>query len=635
MRNSMFFKKNMAILESKYPDLAAEVRASSKVISKCMVIKSKTGDPNVIVKRDLDHIMLYDNDDPFGYCKTYFEELNINHAPIVVFMGLGLGYHLHLFLRLYGDRWGARKIIIFEEDIELFRLALQFADLEQIISHPDIHLFVGHDPEEAFTQIRKNIITEKGIHNFMRSTKIIPLPAHILLNNEYYLRALNTTKKAFRQMMILAGNDPTDSFVGMDNLLSNLKHIVSNPGIKLLYDKFKGMPAVTVASGPSLNKNIHLLKDIRERALIVCCDASLVPLMKRDIRPHIVVSLERTDGTEYFFEDVRDLEGIYLAICPLVRPRAFDSFKGGKFIVHRTFSHFDWLHQDKGALSIGPAVSNMAFKVSEALGCDPIIMIGQDLAFAEGGDTHVKEMPFGERDEYYHKEVLEVEGNNGRPVKTSRAWEIFRSHHEEDIKSYEGLCINATEGGAKIRGARVMPFKEAIDRYCRDKIHPNSIVSEASSNFYRDIDVQKELKQFLPRIRGTREALESLIKVFKDFHDETRLAQKTTIHPFIYEGAKMDKDALTEIAKKFLELLNSYLKDQDVNDIMLHTLQPHLVWFANRLNFLPEIYPDEDCLRSAQVLMIKEWLGVLGQFFVSTADSLSEAETLVSETLRN
>jgi hypothetical protein len=575
--------------------------------------------------------MLYDNDSPFEYCKRFFDGLNMRYAPIIVFLGLGLGYHLQLFLDNYGRRLGAKKIIIFEKDYNLFRLALQMVDLQKIIKHSEIHLLVGDDIEDATVKIRKEILHETKTVNQIRSTKVIPLPSHILLDRQYYLRALDSTKKAFRQVMVLSGNDPLDSFLGLNNVLENIENIVSNVGINRLFDKFKGKPAVTVASGPSLNKNMHLLKELSKQALIVCCDASLLPLMRQNIRPHIVVTMERTDGTEYFYEKVPDFEDMYLAFCPLVRPKTFDSFKGKKVIVHRPFSHFDWLHHDKGTLSIGPSVGNMAFKVAEVLGCNPIILIGQDLAFAPDGDTHVKDMPFGERDDFYHEDVVMVEGNDGKPIKTSRAWEVFKKSFEEDIYSYSGLCINATEGGAKIIGAEVMTFSQAIEKYSQDTFFPIQIIEEAISDFNKDLNVREEMEQFLPRIKDTRQSIEELIEEFKELHDQTRRTQKEIIIPFINKKAAVDKEAFEAIIEKSLELLESYLKDQNVKDIMMHTLQPLGLWFNNKFNFLHDVYSDEDCLSSAQVLMIKEWAGTVGQFLVSTLDSLNKTEETLVE----
>lgn len=628
MHNGSPFQKNMAELEKRYPVLAEKVRKTSRDESKYKVIGSKAGEPNVLLARETDFLLLYDRDNPSASCTTYLNGLNIRYAPIVIFLGLGLGYHALLYMNNYGKSCDTKKIIIFEEDISLFRTTLEIIDITFIISHPDIYLFVAEEPLEAAMQIRTKNLIQNDFNSYMRSIKVIPLPSNIILNKEYYYTVLDKIKQATRQQMVLAGNDPIDSFMGLENMLFNLKNIITTPGINLLYNQFKGRPAVSVASGPSLNKNIHLLNELHDRALIVCCDASFLPLMKRNIRPHIVVGMERTDGTEIFYENVPDFEGIHLAFCPLVKPRTYDSFKGNKFIVNRPFSHFEWLHIDRGMLSFGPSVGNMAFKIAEVLGCDPIILIGQDLAFAEDGDTHVKGMPFGERDDYYHENVIEieVEGNNGKPIKTCRTWDVFRQYFEEDMQRYTGLCINATEGGARIRGTKVMTFREAIDAHCHDRFQPEVVIADALSHFDKDLDIQKEYEATLSRIHATRETLQNLINRFKDFHEETRIVQRNILNPFIHNRDIPDRGIMRGITTKFLETLDIYLNDKNIQDIMLHTLQPQLLWFANKFNFLSEIYSDEDCLISSQILMIKEWLGVIGQLYVSTEDVLGEAE---------
>jgi len=623
------FEKNMSALEAKYPELAAKIKKNSIDENRYKVVHADTGEPNLLVASNDSFIMLYDNASPYEYCKKFFEGMNIAYAPIVILLGFGLGYHLHMFTQLYANKAQVKKIIIFEDDINFFHLAMEMIDFSHVITHPDIHLFIGEDPGALFPQIRKEILAEEGLLYHLRSTKVIPLPANILLNDGYYRKTLDITRMAFRQTMILAGNDPTDSFIGIDNMLGNIKHIVSHPGINQLRDKFKGRPAVTVASGPSLEKNMHLLKNIRDRALIIACDSSFLPLMKRDMRPHIVASLERTAGTGKFYEDVTDVDGIYLAFCPLVQPDVYDSFKGKKIIVYRPFSHFDWFQLDKGALPIGPAVSNMAFAIAEYLGCDPIIMIGQDLAFAEDGDTHVEDMLFGERDEFYFSSMIEVEGNDGRSVKTSRTWEIFKSAHEEDIRYHKGLCINATEGGAKIMGASVMSFAEAIKKYCRNEFFPEAIITDSISDFEKKVNITEELKTLLGRCVETRHALEDTIRILSDFRKEILDVQTNMVRPFMYEGGTVDSGYLLSVSERYLGIMETFLKDRDMYNIMSHTVQPLLVWFTNKINYLREIYSHEDCLHSAQILMIKDGLGVTGQLFVSTIDALERTEQMI------
>ena len=114
-------------------------------------------------------------------------------------------------------------------------------------------------------------------------------------------------KRAIIEKMVLTGNDSLDSFVGLENLLLNLKYVLYNPGVDTLFDRFRGKPGILVASGPSLDQNMHLLKGLTNRAVIASCDASFIPLMNAGIRPHIVGTHERTPGTHLFYKGIENL----------------------------------------------------------------------------------------------------------------------------------------------------------------------------------------------------------------------------------------------------------------------------------------------------------------------------------------
>ncbi|MCD6198226.1 MAG: motility associated factor glycosyltransferase family protein [Deltaproteobacteria bacterium] len=634
MAKNLTYEQNMEFLEKRDSKLAGRVRAADKGDS-FKIIRSKTGYPNVIIEKGFDAEALYDNSDPLKYCRQYLKSLDIKYAPIVIFMGLGLGYHLNLFFKEYSKRLKTEEIVIFEENIGLFRLALELGDFRKIISHSNIHLFVGEDPETAFPKLRTEILLSEKNRIVLRSVKIIPVPASILQGNEYYLRALKTVKDAARQVMITAGNDPFDSLVGLENMFKNLEDIISSPGLNLFHDRFKGRPGILVAAGPSLNKNMHLLKDLRDRALIISCDASFIPLMKNGIRPHLVTSLERTPGVDLFYSGVKDFQGTYFVACPVLMPEVFSAFKGEKIIAYRAFSHFDWLENEKGSLSTGMSVANMAFKILEALECDPVILVGQDLAYSEEGDTHVEGNIFGERSEgILQKPTIMLEGNDGRPVRSERQWEIMKNTYEEDLEAWPGKCINATEGGARIRGAEAMTLNEAIRKYCTEEFRPELIIKEVFSDFERkNVDVEGELKRIRRKAIETRKTVRVTINKFKEALKDARLAEKEIIRPFIDKGSAIDTERLLDIEKKFLELsktLNDQ-RDRKLFDITAHTVQPYDTWFTHELSFLKDIYTDKDCLPAATVLKMKEWFAVIGHLLVCTEDVLKKTEKELGE----
>lgn len=626
MKKSIIFEQNLNALSKTDPDLAVRVREAAGN-DHYKIIESRTGHSNVLVKRNSGWVALYDNDDPVKYARAYLEGLNIKHAPIIVFMGLGLGYQLDQFFGLLSEDLETKGIIIFEKDIRLFRFAMELGDFSNILVHPHIHFFVGKDPEESFVKLRREVFSRQVYG--LRSLKIIPLPASVLLDNEYYLKAVETVKKAACQVMILTGNDSFDSLVGLENMLANVKHIVSNPGINTLYGKFRGKPGIVVAAGPSLNKNMHLLKGSRDKALIISCDASFIPIMKKGIRPHLVSSMERIPGVNLFYSGIEDFSGVYFVAPAIVTPETIEAFKGRKFIAYRRYTHFDWLEMDKGSLLAGMSVANLAFKILVELGCDPIILVGQDLAYSEDGDTHVKGNIFGNRDEEIRQQTaIELEGNYGKPVKSEKLWEIMKLCYEEDIACYEGTCINATEGGAKIRGAEIMTLAEAIQHHCRESFYPQNILDETYDSFSCEPVLDKEMKRIYDKVLHTQRILGDAIDDFQAALDEARLVEGEIIQPFIDGNSEVDVDMerLLCVEKKWLELGANIVKEKNLYDITAQTLQAYDTWLASELCFLKDIYTDKEILSMARVKKMKEWFAVLGSFLVCTRDILAKTE---------
>jgi len=385
---------------------------------------------------------------------------------------------------------------------------------------------------------------------------------------------------------------------------------------------------VLVAAGPSLNKNMHLLQGLQEKALIISCDASFIPIMKKGIRPHLVASLERTPGVDLFYSGIKNFSGVYFIALPILMPEVIDAFKGKKFIAYRGFSHFGWLEEEKGTLNVGISVANLSFKILVELGCDPIILIGQDLAYAEDGDTHVEGDIFGSRSEHIRSQpVIELEGNDGKPVKSEKSWEIMKYTYEEDIAAYKGTCINATEGGARILGTEIMPFRKAIEKYCKEAFKPHLILDEAYANFSKHVDIAGEMRRIGKKREESCKILGDSIVEFQEALEMTSQAEKEIIQPFLEKGSvDINMERLTAIEQKFLDLSDTFGKNRILWDLMSHTLNAYDVCFSNELGFLRDIYSDETCLAMARVKKIKDWFSIVGMFLTLTRDLLEKTE---------
>jgi hypothetical protein len=468
------YKKNYAALQKRYPDLA--LLLSMVEIKRYKLVKADNCMANVMV----DGQYYYLGNLP-RYCEESFKGLKLKNVKIPVFCGFGLGYEIHYWMQTKAKEYASQAIIIFEKDVELFQCAMNVTDIRPIIENPHIHLFVGLPLEKLYPVLRQHFVDNLQELLMCGATQPVFLYPAMRMNKEYYMRVVQTYFEAAYHAIQNFGNCPEDSLIGLENMLDNVGEIVRNPGINLLYDKFKGKPAVIVATGPSLKKNMHLLKGLEDKALIIACDSSLKLLMQNGIKPHMVASLEREHEVQQFFEgfEPEDVKDVYMTACPVLYNHVYEAYNGPKIIVYRNFDHFKWLEIDRGILNIKLSSANMAFKIAEALGCDPIILVGQDLAYGPDGETHATKVPFSAEGEA----IFDVKGNIADMVKTNSGWYSFLKAFEVDIAEHSGRVINCTEGGAYIPGTTIAPFQDAIDKYITNIISPLDTIHESLQAF--------------------------------------------------------------------------------------------------------------------------------------------------------
>ena len=469
---SPLYRRNMEAMRSHYPELAEQVaRCPFSGRYRLEPSARKDGTPNLYcVEGDFYY---YDNQDPIADAKKQLEQLKLRNAKLALCLGTGLGYELVYFGVDFVIPANTQALLVLEKDLELFKLACHCSDMSKMLVNPSVFFLVGATPEQFYVPL-KNAIKNNMWYLYMRTLKPFFHLSSLRLAKDYYLGAIRTVNEASAHSVLDFGNCPDDSLIGIENMLLNLATIIRNPGVDRLYGAFKGKPAIIASTGPSLNKNKHLLKGLEDKALLLCPDASLPILLDMGVRPHLVTSLERVIHVTHFFKNLTEeqLSETYLAACPVIRKEVYDLYRGPKLIVYRNLDHFKWLEVERGILDIKASSGNMAFKIAAAMGCDPIILIGQDLSFTSDGATHASGNLFGEKQAGMFYEMITVPGNDGNPVQTNSTFFSFLKGYEVDVAEYQGACVNATEGGALIQGTKIMTFAEAIERYLSEDYQP-------------------------------------------------------------------------------------------------------------------------------------------------------------------
>lgn len=292
-----------------------------------------------------------------------------------------------------------------------------------------------------------------------------------------FFRYINDIRDNF---VFLIGNDLNDTLCGVQNRLLNLHAYVANPGFNEFKEKYGSLyrdkPAVIVSSGPSLDKNVHLLKAYENKALILSCDGSASTLKRHGIKPDIVGSVERAWDTYRAFYENKEFDPRIIFSGPaVVRPEIVEMFAGKKMIsVFKSRDVYgDWMNtitsEDKGTVYSGSSVAHFLLNFADALGCNPIILVGQDLAYSEEGVSHADAAEVDESIDV-SKATEWVKDYEDKDIPSSRIWKSFLLTFEEIVRDTDKVIIDATEGGAHIKGSVIRGLEETLEQYCIEEL---------------------------------------------------------------------------------------------------------------------------------------------------------------------
>ena len=493
---------NITALSKRYPQLAEKILATKDDGTVRLVSTKVPNCPTCYVKDKDKEWLLHAKDNPRKEAETFAKVIlrdKFKAVNTIVFLGLGMGYYFEQICATHGTQ--NPNMIIIENNIQIFRKFLETqkpmvneqGKLMSVFEFDRCHFIVGVPQDRIYFELY-DIIQNTNKTSFS-TFHMIEHPILIRFNKEYYKPVCGEINRICYDIRSSYGNDPEDSWFGIDHMLQNLDIIASNPGAERVKDRFKGKPAVIVATGPSLNKNIHLLPQIKNKCVFFAADASLNTFFNHNpiIEPDICCSLERNLSTANHFKQIDQdkkhlMNNIYLAACPVVKPLVYQEWHGKHMVIFRDFAHFKWLKLITAVLNTGKSVTNMAFKIAEYMGCDPIILVGQDLAYAPDGNSHVtgaNHARDGLAASPLKSQKVKVIGNSGEMLESLDTWVGMLKRFEFDIAKSEGKykVINATEGGAKINGTEVMTLQEAMEKYLQNDIDTNKIISNSMIPF--------------------------------------------------------------------------------------------------------------------------------------------------------
>ncbi len=398
-------------------------------------------------------------------------------------------YREYPFLYLYGIANGAlvdallqnkklTQLVVVEPELELVYIALNLVDFSEDLEENRLLILL----QEEVT--KSNIVALMHSSNAKYYIKVFRLLLVSSYYEQYYEETYHSAYKQFidtlRYVAEANGNDINDTFRGVKQHFANLHRMLEHYKFQDLLKCKNSDLAVIVSTGPSLTKQLPLLKEYQDKVTIISVDASFPILIKNGIQPDVVTSMERDEPTANFFRSVepKDQDGIVFLCASLQHKAVFEAIASGSLVVAmRPFAYNSYFElDDYGYICKGMSSANMAHELAFMMGFKQCVFIGQDLAFGDDLKTHADEHVITEMDpeikaQIDSGQIFDIEAYGGQgTVKTNHYWNIFKDFIEHLVEDSASVMThyNSTEGGARIKGTIEKPFVEVLEQFALD-----------------------------------------------------------------------------------------------------------------------------------------------------------------------
>ncbi|EGH0469038.1 motility associated factor glycosyltransferase family protein [Campylobacter coli] len=561
---------------------------------------------DINLKDTSDNTFLYENviDELNSMLNTYNDKYLL--YPVLYFYGFGNGI---LFKALLQNK-NHQHIVVFEKDIEIIWIMFHILDFSSELQSARLMILQTSSLDIEFFS---NFCSSKPFFQFSR-IYFLELMSHYY--ERFHEDILGLNKKLaenFKNSIVSHGNDPLDALQGIEQFVYNLPQMITHPSYKELLSKRKGVSdtAIIVSTGPSLTKQLPLLKKYASKATIFCADSSYPILAKHGIKPDYVLSLERIPLTsEFFNNDFGEFDKDIVFVCAgVVHPKTIEYLKNKTFIITQKILAFPYYINLKNFCyaAVGFSVAHMAYEFATHLSHKNIIFIGQDLAYAEDGFSHTKDYSNLDKHEgHFQRDKGKFQclayGGNGK-AESSEVWTMFRFFLQDTIsRNIISTTYNCTEGGARIKGAIEKPFLWACENLLDkdlnkpfEKLEPLSLNKQNEfllKAYYKVCKSIKHCRDFSKILSNDFEKIQSVyLNLNKKENDLNLAIRKIDEFKNKLENIKQMQD--------LYEILSTLLIQFELNLARIYVLNPKtkedafnksILWIKEHLEFMELVY---------------------------------------------
>lgn len=511
---------------------------------------------------------------PLQEAIKWADQYSFQNIETSIFMfGFGNGIFVRELLNRLPDE---SQVFVFEPRIEIFKWVCENEDISDLLVDSRLHLYFEEKNLNLFQSDAEMWVTWNNITAQLRCEH----PVYQKIYTKEYHQFWDICDRVNDIVITKAHTNAYFGQKSIENVVKNLPFIKESNYITELMGRIpEDIPAIIVSAGPSLEKNVELLKNAQGKSLIIATDTAVRVLEEKGLPYDCIVTVD-PGKPAWYLENYPECSKKPLFLA-LESQSEITAFHKGRKIWMAGSIYLDELYMTQGmtfpAYNVGGSVATSAYMLAITLGLKNIILIGQDLAFV-GNKTHA-----GNHEDHIMNEedgIQYIEGIDGEMVKSRRDWMFYLHWFEERIQEEKNIClIDATEGGALIHGSQVMKFHDAIERYCKDKMFD-------FEQFLKKIPLTFEVHDFEPIKHEIRSMNSGIANIEKKAKEAINLADEL-IGKFDTMSQKKHDRLVKEIKKAnnyigrqpgygILDIYLSELTVKELRDINVVTGNPRV-----------------------------------------------------------
>lgn len=564
--NRTIYEKNCELWSRLEPEGAQAIQANDT--HNIEICTSKNGQLNLKLVDGGKSRFYHDENDPLQEAEKWLSTLDLKSANVLFVYGVGLGYYydaLTGWLKRSPDNY----LVFIEDNPEVLQRLFETEHAEKLLKDPQVRIYYLNEFRKGSEKF------DKITSNFMGASFKVSANQLYLRTKSEELVHLNTILSFMMNMkMVLHEEFRNFGLAFYRNYFTSLYTLPQSCQAKSLWGEFKGVPAIICGAGPSLNKNIGVLKTLQQRALILAGSTAVNALNAEGINPHFGVGIDpnpeqlarivsnQAFQTPFFINFRMNSYAMNAVHGDHLYVGSGGSYKVGNWLD-------DQLHILGPNIIEGYNVVNYTLSIARELGCNPIILVGVDLAYSEG-DSYAKLLPehplyrgtskFSTKSS--QEDLVAQQDIYGNSVFTLWKWLLESVWFSNFALSNPGITlINATEGGLGFPGVEQKTLAQMADEELKCEYDFEGMIHADIRAAKMPEGVTRE--NIIKLLKGLKESLvhctELCQEIAKEYKQLSREMEKGGDFPEKLETEEIDRSiARLESENAYAQILSSF-----------------------------------------------------------------------------